>query len=161
MKKSNLKQFIKFALVGASNTIISYIVYSICYHGFNTNVHIANISGFVLSVLNAYIWQSKFVFNEDKEKEKRVWWKVLLKTYAAYAFTGLFLSEVLLLLWLEVIKIQQFMGPFVSIMMKLGIEMSKYDMAVSIAPFINLIVTIPINYIINKFWAYRQKETKD
>ena len=157
VRKSALWQFIKFGLVGVSNTVVSYTVYSLCYYALHTDVHVANVTGFVISVLNAYIWQSKFVFKESEAKEHRVWWRVLIKTYISYAFSGLFLTELLLLLWINVLNIGQYLVDAAAWFSKFGIAMSGYDLAVSIAPFLNMVITIPINFIINKFWAYRQK----
>ncbi|MCH5275285.1 MAG: hypothetical protein J1E65_05555 [Lachnospiraceae bacterium] len=41
--------------------------------------------GFMISVLNAYYWSNKYVFKEQEDAPRWVWWKVLLKSYAAYA----------------------------------------------------------------------------
>lgn len=155
-----LWQFIKFGLVGVSNTVVSYVTYSICYYTFHTNEHVGNIVGFIISVLNAYIWQSKFVFKETEGGEHRVWWQVLIKTYISYAFSGLFLTELLLLLWLNVLHIEQYLEPVVGWIAGFGLSMTARDVAVSLAPFLNMVVTIPINFCINKFWAYRQKNKK-
>ncbi len=158
-----LWQFIKFGLVGVSNTIVSYVTYTIVYYLLRNRigdaaVHVANIAGFILSVLNAYIWQNKFVFKESEEGEHRIWWQVLIKTYISYAFSGLFLTEVLLLLWLNVIHIEQYLEPVALWIAGFGVSMTAVEAAVQIAPFLNMVVTIPINFCINKFWAYRQKK---
>jgi putative flippase GtrA len=158
-----LWQFIKFGLVGVSNTVVSYVTYTIVYYVFrhqfgDATVHIANVAGFIISVLNAYIWQSRFVFKESEDGEHRVWWQVLLKTYASYAFSGLLLTELLLLLWIQVLNIGQYLGPLSNWLGSFGIQMQPEDLAVSIAPFLNMVITIPINFCINKFWAYRQKK---
>lgn len=153
-------QFIKFGLVGISNTIVSYAVYCISYYLFHTNVYVANILGFIISVLNAYIWQSLFVFNskEQEREHKQPWWRVLLKTYAAYAFSGLFLSELFLFLWLDVIHISKYLEPISAWITGMGIVLTAKEAAVSIAPFLNMIFTIPINFCINKFWVYNKKK---
>lgn len=163
-----LWQFIKFGLVGVSNTAVSYITYTIVYYGLKGHfedvaIHLGNILGFILSVLNAFFWQSKFVFKEEEGREHRVWWQVLLKTYASYAFTGLFLTEVLLYLWLNVLDISRYLEPLVVWLSGFGPNMQAKDLAVLLAPFLNMVITIPINFIINKFWAYRQgrKKTAD
>lgn len=156
--KKTIVQFIKFGLVGIGNTIVSYTIYSLCYYVLHANVHVCNITGFIISVLFAYAMQSRFVFEEQKDAKHRVWWKVLLKTYASYAFTGLFLTEVLLLLWINVIDISKFLKPLSLWVSDNGLSMTAKDLAVSIAPFLNMIFTIPINFCINKFWAYGQKK---
>lgn len=153
-------QLIKFGLVGVCNTLVSYTVYSVCYHLLHTNVHVANITGFVISVFTAFLLQSRFVFKESENGAHRVWWQVLIKTYISYAFTGLFLTEVLLILWLNVLHIEQYLAFLTVWMAGYGIVMTPKDLAVSLAPFLNMVFTIPINFCVNKFWAYRQKEKK-
>ena len=59
--------------------------------------------------------------------------KALVKTFISYSFTGLFLSSVLLVLWVQVMHISEF-----------------------VAPIINLLVTVPLNFIINKLWAFKK-----
>lgn len=160
-----LWQFIKFGLVGVSNTVVSYVTYSLVYYWIlgsapmvdGIRVQIANVAGFVISVLNAYIWQSKFVFKEQEDGEHRVWWKVLIKTYISYAFSGLLLTSLLLAFWLDILHIEQYLGGVATWLTGFGLHMAAKDVAVSLAPFLNMIVTIPINFCINKFWAYRQK----
>lgn len=163
-KKSKLAalwQFVKFGLVGAFNTLLSYGIYNLCYYAFNTGVHIANIVGFIISVLSAYLLQSKFVFKQEEGSEKRVWWKVLIKTYISYSFTGLLLTELLLLLWMNVIDISQYLGGACGWLAGFGIVFTPKDLAASLAPLLNMVVTIPTNFIINKFWAYRSKRLPD
>ena len=135
-------QFVKFALVGVTNTLMStFINWGTLLlldqlGGFEgIDKYIGNTVAFILSVLWSYMLNSKFVFKESEDSEKRVWWKTLLKTYAAYAFTGLGLSNIISWLCVDVWGI------------------SKY-----IAPLINLVISVPINYVMNKFWAYRQKD---
>lgn len=152
----SLLQFIKFGIVGLSNTLISQIVYMVLI-AFGAHYIAASVAAFIISVLNAFFWQNKFVFKADENKEQRVWWKVLLKTYAAYAFTGLLLNNLLLIMWIEVIKIEQFTQPLTDLVNGLGINISNADMAVDLAPILNIVVNVPINFVINKFWAYKQK----
>ncbi|MBQ4270516.1 MAG: GtrA family protein [Clostridiales bacterium] len=155
-------QAIKFGIVGLVNTFVSYGVYTFCYYVLGTNEHVGNIMGFIISVFNAWIWQSKFVFKEDESGEKRVWWKVLIKTYISYSFTGLFLTEMLLIFWLNILSIQDHLGSVMDWVNGFGIITfgNTYDFAVSLAPFLNMVITIPINFVMNKFWAYRQKGKK-
>ena len=162
-KKAALWQFIKFGLVGVSNTLVNYIVY-IIFVALGAHYVVANTLGFIISVLNAYFWGSRFVFKEDKAKEKRVWWKVLLKTYAAYFF-GFLLNTVLLWLWITVLNVGQYFG-FVGDILNwvtglFGSQPGVYTpekLSQIVAPIINIFVTVPINFVINKFWAYRQKK---
>lgn len=126
-----IKQFIKFGIVGISNTLISYVVYVVLVE-VHLNYLLASIAGFIASVLNSYYWNNKYVFKKQ-ENEQRTWWKTLIKTFVSYAGTGLILSNILLVIWVEWIKIPDI-----------------------VAPLINLLITVPLNFIINKFWAYRK-----
>lgn len=157
-KLSALWQFVKFGMVGALNTILSYAIYNFCYYVLNSGVHIANLVGFIITVFIAYLLQSRFVFKQDDSAEKRVWWKVLIKTYVSYSFTGLFLTELLLLLWLNVLNISQYLGGVCEWLAGFGMDLSPQDLAASLAPILNMVITIPTNFMINKFWAYRQKK---
>ncbi|MGN0686859.1 MAG: GtrA family protein [Oscillospiraceae bacterium] len=156
MKEKSLLQFLKFALVGVSNTLVSQLTYMACI-ALGMHYLAANIIGFVISVLNAFFWQTRFVFKEDENAQTRVWWQVLLKTYAAYAFTGLLLNNLLLIVWIDLIRIENYTLPLTQLINSVGIGISNSDLAKDIAPLLNMVVNVPINFVINKFWAYRQK----
>lgn len=123
-------QFVKFGVVGLSNTLISYVVYLI---GIHLGIHylIASVLGFVVSVQNAFYWNNRYVF-QKKEGEERNWWKAWVKTFLSYASTGLVLANILLVFWVDVLHIPEFLGPI-----------------------FNLLVTVPLNFILNKLWAFR------
>lgn len=131
-KWSQFFQFIKFGLVGLSNTIISYVTY-LFFVWIGVFYLVANGIAFVISVLNSYYWNNKYVFTEDGETRSP--WKTLIKTFISYGATGLVLNSLLLIFWIDVV------------------HLSSY-----IAPIINLIITIPLNFIINKFWAFKSGE---
>ncbi|MCI5620558.1 MAG: GtrA family protein [Lachnospiraceae bacterium] len=133
-------QFVKFGIVGVSNTLISYVLYALSLLAFQklgilprADYLVAQVIAFVLSVLWSFYWNNKMVF-VLKEGEKRSLWKALIKTYISYSFTGLFLNSILLILWVQVCHISEF-----------------------IAPIINLLISVPLNFLINKFWAFRGK----
>jgi putative flippase GtrA len=136
--KSNFSQFVKFGLVGLSNTIISYLI-NIAVLILLRNAElkfdyvIANLVAFFLSVLWSYHWNSRFVF-KLREGEQRSTAHTLLKTYLSYAVTGIVLCNVLSWFWIEFCGISKFT-----------------------APIINLIVSVPVNYLLNKYWAFRGK----
>ena len=89
------------------------------------NYIIANIIGFVVSVLNAYYWNKKYVFKNSNTPKK------LLKVYISYG-TTFFLSTFLLYLMVNVFCISEY-----------------------ISPIINLCITIPLNFVLNKLWAFK------
>ena len=89
-KLTPLIQFIKFGLVGVSNTAISYGVEMLCYYvlfknskfigilsflsrlgistdGNNVKIVITTIIAFVISVTNSYFWNNRYVFGSGKK----------------------------------------------------------------------------------------------
>ena len=136
-------QFVKFGVVGVTNTVISYtlnvLVLFACakLHIFERYDYIlGNTIAFLLSVLWSFYWNSRYVFGLE-ECEKRSPWKALLKTYISYGFTGIILSNILSYVWIRVFGI------------------SKY-----LAPLINLVVSIPVNFLMNKLWAFKGEKTE-
>lgn len=159
-KGKGLKQLIRFGMVGLFNTFLSMAIYNLLYHLFGTSYHFANVMQFIISVFSAYLLQSTFVFKKE-ETEKRVWWKVLIKTYISYAVTGLVLTEILLTLWIDVIKIEKYIGFLVELAFRFGVNMTARGMAVTVAQIINIFFTVPINFLLNKKWTYSKgKATK-
>lgn len=131
-------QFVKFGIVGVSNTLISYVIYTISLLQFRaigvlpkSDYFVAQLVAFVLSVLWSFYWNNKMVFTLEEGAHRNIW-KALFKTYVSYSFTGLFLNSILIVLWIEICHISEF-----------------------IAPIINLLVSVPVNFLINKFWAFK------
>jgi len=85
-------------------------------------------------VLISYLLNSRFVFQEEEEHEKQPWYKALAKVYASYAFTELVVVGVLLYVQERLFGVPHY-----------------------IATLVNLCVTVPVNFLLNKFWAFRNK----
>lgn len=124
-------QFIKFGVVGLSNTVIYYVVYVILVT-LSVSYIVAGFFGFFVSLINAYFLNSRYVFTQ-KEVRTRFQWKTFLKMFASYAGTGLILNSMLLILWVDIMGVHEMF-----------------------APVLNLFITIPLNYILNKLWAFRK-----
>ena len=130
--KKLIVQFIKFGIVGVSNTLISLAIYYVLVF-FKCNYIVANTIGFIISVLNAYYWNNKYVFkSKDKVVTKKDTIKQLIKVYMSYGVTFL-LSTVLLYVMVDCLNISEY-----------------------IAPIINLCITVPLNFVMNKLWAFKK-----
>ena len=130
-------QFIKFGLVGVSNTLISYVVEMLCYYVLFTGmvneqvkIVLTTLLAFVISVTNSFILNNRFVFRAEKKQTPGQIAKAYGKTVLCYALTGIVLAPILRL-WL------------------VGMGIPYWA-----ASLMSLVVTIPLNFVMNKFWAF-------
>lgn len=129
-------QFLKFGLVGLSNTILSYVVFSILVL-LGLHYLIANAISFFVGVSNAFYWSNKYVFKKSEDEHRGIL-QSLIKTFFAYGFTGLLLNSFFLWILIE-----------------------RYDIYSLIAQILCLVITVPLNFVLNKFWSFKTETTKD
>ena len=81
------KQFIKFGLVGVSNTAVSMAVYYIFLWISPDLYMVGSILGTILSIANAFFWNDKFVFtgNANDWRSSSGWARPMSAT-AAHRF---------------------------------------------------------------------------
>lgn len=137
-----LVQFVKFGLVGVSNTAISYGIEMLGYYvvfarvNWPERVRIAVVTAiaFAVSVLNSYYWNNRYVFKDAERKTFRDHLKALLKMAACYALTGLILAPILKV-WIH-----------------------EQGVAYWLASLLTLVITVPLNFALNKLWAFKKRE---
>lgn len=139
----SLLQFVRFGLVGVWNTVFSYAINIgslFLFHklgvlgAHNMDMYVANTIAFIISVFVSFLLNSKFVFSLE-EGQERNFWKALFKSYLSYGFTGLILTNILAFVWVDLLGISKM-----------------------VAPLISLVISIPINFILNKLWAFKTEE---
>ncbi|MBX9033620.1 GtrA family protein [Gordonibacter massiliensis (ex Traore et al. 2017)] len=126
----SMAQFIKFGLVGVSNTLVFLAIYYLVLFLQEDWYLFGNALGWAVSVLNAFFWGDRVVFKNSKRGRVEQL-KKLGKSYITYGATFL-LSTVLLYF-----------------------EIGWWDISSVVAPLINLLVTIPLNFFINKYWTFK------
>lgn len=124
---STFIQFVKFSIVGVSNTLIYLMVYYAFVYWRTEFYLVGNLVGWVVSVFNAWYWSRQYVFLGGRTSGG----KQLLKSYATYGGTAI-LGTLLLWIGVEHGGISEWLGPWLT-----------------------LIVTVPLNFIINKYWTFR------
>lgn len=129
-------QFVKFAIVGFSNVIVSYGVYLAFFFLLqiagvlpDADYLVAQLIGYILSIFWSFYWNRKYVFAEGQNVVP--WYQALMKSFIAYSFTGVFLNSALSFLWVEIVGVSKV-----------------------VAPVINLLINVPVNFVMNKFWAF-------
>lgn len=140
---ATLVQFIKFGLVGVSNTAISYAIEMLCYYVLfvntqaeNVKIFITSLLAFAVSVTNSYYWNNKHVFSSGEKKTLAQHLRTYLKTAACYAITGLLLSP-----WGKS-------------------QLVAREVPYWLATLLMLVITIPLNFLMNKLWAFRAEPKK-
>jgi len=147
--KSLFIQFFKYGIIGGVNTLAFLAInYGLLFLG----VHyiLAYAVAFVVTVFSAFFFNRKFVFKPDEGKSKV---KQLVKVFTVY-LTTLFLGMGLLFLQVEIIGISDIVAPVLNLFFTSS-QMEIIGTSEVIAPVLNLFVTIPLNFILNKYWAFR------
>jgi len=117
---------IKFGLVGMGNTLLFFFVYYILR---NFRIHRLFIypSSFIICMLNAFWWNYKFVFKNSSNKNAGIF----LRMICCYGATFL-------------------LGNASFYIMTKHTFIPEY-----IVIIINISITVPVNYFMNKFWTFR------
>ena len=139
MNKKVLSLFIqvfRFGLIGVVNTLVSTVLtYTFLFlfkkflffsGNFDTQIFVSSFLGFSLSFFNAYFWNKKFIFGSTKDGTKS-----FFKSYFCY-----FLS------W-SISYLSTYILTNVLFFQKIYI------------PILSLFVTVPLNFLANKFWAFK------
>lgn len=127
-----ITQFIQFGMVGAINTILTLVIQWI-FLALGFHYLVGSIVSFLITVVLAYILNNIFAF---RGKDGTVTWSLhaFIKVFLSYSFTGLIICNIGLWFWNDILHINQ-----------------------NLSPVLNLFVTIPINFLMNKYWAYRKQ----
>ncbi|WP_180272624.1 GtrA family protein [Konateibacter massiliensis] len=128
-KWQSLMQFVKFGMVGLSNTLLTYVVYVICV-AIGIHYQVSYFIGYMAGIINAFYWNNKYVFKKQ-DGEERSLIRAFIKCVMSYA-GGYVCSSALLFLWVAILHLPEY-----------------------ISPLISLLVTIPLNFILNKKWAFK------
>jgi putative flippase GtrA len=130
-KNPTIIQFIKFGLVGVSNTAISLTVYYL-FVWINPELYLVGSTvGAIVSIANSFYWNNKYVFSSKRMGALEVLVR-LGKTYISYGVT------------------------FVLGITLLYIEVDVLGLSVVLCPLANRAITIPLNFLLNKYWTFRQ-----
>lgn len=136
VKRPYIKQFVKFAIIGAGNTFLHLGVYlglTRSSEYWNEHYLWANLVAFVVSASSSYILNKNWTF---KDKSKRI--HIQYPKFIAVSSIGLLINETILYL--------------------LVTHFEFYDL---IAMAIAIGVVLFWNFVINRLWTFRPQEKNE
>lgn len=133
-----LVQFVKFGMVGVSNTLLSllvtYLVMAVFKYLFSADniwvLDIATTVGYIAGVCNSYFWNKRYVFQDGKETDSK---KAFSKMFVCYGVT------------------------YLVSMFLMNILVNTFHVPSIIAPIPRLLLTIPLNFVANKLWTFKDR----
>ena len=132
-----MAQILLFALVGLGSALVNLGSYNLLLWAMqfadlfpNVDFLIAQLFGFVISVAWAFWFNRRYVFRSPGA----TWKESLIKVYITYSITGIGLSWLLSLLWVQVLDIPK-----------------------EVVTLINDALCFPINFLLNKYWSFKKK----
>ena len=120
-------RFIKFGLVGVLNTLINWILF-ILLNSIGVYYIISNIIAYIISTLNSYLWNSKWVFKYSGDNIKETSFKFIVLN-----IIGLTLNTIILYLLVDIVGLNK----LIALVITTGIVMI-------------------LNYFINKLWVFKK-----
>ena len=122
----SLVQFIKFGIVGVSNTLLTAISIWFLLKEFHCSDYFSNFTGYIIGLLNSFIWNRKWTF-ESKTKLSVTAFKFIVTFVISYLFQ---LGNLYLLLHFTLID------PYYCQILSIGV----YTL---------------INFILNKYYTFK------
>jgi len=116
--KSNttLIQFVKFGIVGVSNTLLTALVIYLLLEVLNCSDYLSNAAGYVLGLINSFIWNQKWTF-ANKSSIKNTFFKFVLIFIISYAVQ---LGN--LFLWLNYTSVNPYICQLISMIIYIGLN---------------------------------------
>lgn len=125
----SIEKFLKFLIVGLSNTIIQLAIYYLAIIIFGSDKYLfGQTAGYFCGVINSYFCNSRFVFAKGKRGILS-----FVKMCFCYLLT-FFLQTTLIFVQIDILKLSGYLAPVLAV-----------------------IVTTPINFVLNKLFAFGDK----
>jgi len=126
-QNKSIIQLLKFGIVGVSNTLLTAITIWILLKVLHFNDYSSNIIGYIVGLINSFIWNRKWTFASDKKVKDTIF-----KFSITFAISYLFQLGNLYLL----------------------IHYTQIDSY--ICQLISIVVYTVINFILNKYYTFKE-----
>jgi len=127
LQRRTVRQFIKFAIVGVSSTIVDWGVFYSLNHFFALFYLIAKAISFVISVINSYTWNRRWTFRSQNQRKIHEFSKFLI-----VSVIGLVINTYVMYLAVQYLNLRYIFGLIMA-----------------------TAVTMFWNFLANKFWTFR------
>ena len=135
MDSKTLSQFMKFAVVGVINTLIHTVIFNIA-SALGLHYLLSQTLGYFISSINGFLMNYKLVFKADSANKG-----MLMRFYATYTMSFI-ITLVMSYVYVDLLSLNPVVDLFNIITVK-------------ILPLLTLVVTVPFNFILNKYWVYK------
>lgn len=126
----DILRFIKFSLVGASNTLITIVAYWIFINLFKMNFLLSNTVAYVLGIVNSYFWNTRWVFKDSNANNTVI--KFIIVNIVALAVSNLCIF----------------------------ILVKNMNINVYISQIVAIGFSMVINFVLNKTWTFEMGDIK-
>ena len=126
-QNKSIIQLLKFGIVGVSNTLLTAITIWVLLRVLHFNDYSSNIIGYIVGLVNSFIWNRKWTFASDKKVKDTIF-----KFSITFAISYLFQLGNLYLL----------------------IHYTQIDSY--ICQLISIVVYTVINFILNKYYTFKE-----
>ncbi len=123
-----VRQFIKFAIVGAIGTVVDVTILVFLREVVGLNVYIANFFSFTAAVLNNFNLNSRWTFGDQEKQPTRQ-----LVQFFIVSVIGLGLSQALLFFFYDVVGLHYL-----------------------IAKCLGILIVLFWNFFANRFWTFKE-----
>ena len=144
-RRRGVRQFVKFALVGASSTVITFIVLNLLLNLLQGHRFISTTGAFVVSVGNGYIWNKRWTFREAQVKAVHT----QFTQFVLVNMVGLILTNLIMLLVATPLDTHLLhLRPWMN-------HDKAYKLATNIAQLVAIPMVVFWNFFANRHWTFK------
>lgn len=73
VRRADIVQFVRYALVGIINTVLTLVVIYACKDFFGINLWVSNALGYIAGFVNSFLWNKLWVFHSTGSIVREAW----------------------------------------------------------------------------------------
>lgn len=154
MKKKSMKQAVKFATVGILNTLIDYVIFYIALSVLNVDKSISQIIATACAMCVSYIANKNWTFAKKEKTTKSQIAKFIITNLISMCSTIVFMN-----FFHDIFAIHQWANNILKIF-NIPYRLEG-DIGVMFCKIIASVLSLVINFLGNKFWVFKDKNSKE